>query len=326
MNPFRTLMYALTRIPPAFMLTGIIGLAVLVSMLVTDKYNQHTKALEDKEREISEKLNRTGTVVYALKDVAEGESIPSDALEEKKIEASKIPQDALTSSSLATGRTAKYGLTQGHIVSQHDLAPVNLQLGFESRLKPGYRAITFGVDGNTGVAGFVNPQSRVDVISMVGNGADTKVAPILSDVEVIAVGQVFQKATADTSAMPTSSVTVAVSPEDGGKLIKAVAASKLYLALRNSNDHTPLATVDVTQLFNKGKVLGLHAPLDIDSPSISMVLPPPSAGLAPPLPTFPSMTTEEIASRQNAEAPVAAPHEIEIWSGSRKDVAVVPKS
>ncbi len=323
MNPFRALMFTLSRIPPAFMLAGIVGLAVMVSLMVADKFNQHTKALEDKEKEMSEKLNRMGTVVYAIKDVKEGDTIPSDALEEKKIEASKVPQDALSSTSLATGRTAKYGISQGHIVSQHDLAPAGLKLGFESRLKEGYRAITFGVDGNTGVAGFVNPQSRVDILSMVGTGVDTKVAAILSDVEVIAVGQVFQKTSGDTSAMPSSSVTVAVSPEDGGKLIKAVAASKLYLALRNSNDHTPLATVDVTQLFNKGKVLALHS---MDEPSVSMALPPPpSAASPPPLPTFPTLPGQEMAN-QSAVAPIAPPHEIEIWSGSRKDVAVVPKS
>ncbi len=55
------------------------------------------------------------------------------------------------------------------------------------------RALTFGVDNNSGVAGFVNPDSRVDIIAMVGTGADTKAAPILSDVEVIAVGQLYQK-------------------------------------------------------------------------------------------------------------------------------------
>lgn len=323
MNPFRSFMFTLSRIPPAFMLAGIIGLAVFVSMLVADKYNQHSQTLADKEREMNEKLNRMGTVVYCTKDVNEGTTIPADALEEKKIEASKIPQDALTTTSLATGRVAKYGISQGHIVSQHDLAPQGLQLGFESRLKEGYRAITFGVDGNTGVAGFVNPQSRVDVISMVGTGAETKVAPILSDVEVIAVGQVFQKTSGETSAMPSSSVTVAVSPEDGSKLIKAVAASKLYLALRNSNDHTPLATVDVTQLFNNRKVLGLHA---MDAPQIGMALPPPpSASNPPPLPTFPTLPNEQNVLR-SADAPTVAPHEIEIWSGSRKDVAVVPKS
>ena len=55
------------------------------------------------------------------------------------------------------------------------------------------RAITFGIDNNTGVAGFVNPESHVDIMSIVGAGADIKAQPILSDVEVIAVGQSFRK-------------------------------------------------------------------------------------------------------------------------------------
>ncbi|NJL72737.1 MAG: Flp pilus assembly protein CpaB [Candidatus Competibacteraceae bacterium] len=103
-------------------------------------------------------------------------------------------------------------------------------------------------DANSGVAGFVSPQSHVDVLSMVGSGQETKVAPILSDVEVVAVGQQFERE-AKGQATPASSVTVAVSPEDTNKLIKAVAASKLYLSLRNDKDHMPVTTVDVTALF-----------------------------------------------------------------------------
>ncbi len=114
------------------------------------------------------------------------------------------------------------------------------------------RAVTFGVDNNSGVAGFVTPDSHVDVIAMVGAGADTKASAILSDVEIIAVGQLYQKSPGQSAAMPSSSVTVCVSPEDANKLIKAISASKLYLTLRNDKDHTPVATVDVTSMFGGG--------------------------------------------------------------------------
>ena len=73
---------------------------------------------------------------------------------------------------MATGRIAKYGILAGQIVSQHDLAPQGISLGFEAKLKEGMRALTFGVDNNSGVAGFVNPDSRVDIIAMVGTGAE----------------------------------------------------------------------------------------------------------------------------------------------------------
>ncbi len=67
-------------------------------------------------------MSQKGKVVYTIKDIPEGQAIPTEALEERDIEQSKIPQDAITSASLAAGRVAKFGMTSGQIVSQHDLA------------------------------------------------------------------------------------------------------------------------------------------------------------------------------------------------------------
>jgi len=223
---------------------------------------------------------------------------------------------------MAIGRTAKFGLQSGQIVSTHDLAPQGVQLGFDARLRAGQRAVTFAVDSNSGVAGFINPDSHVDIMSMVGSGADTKVAPILSDVEVIAVGQMFEKQAHNAGATPASSVTVAVNPDDTQKLIKALAASKLYLALRNANDHSPVTTVDVTALFPVKADSGLtttanrenELPRPLELPTIP---PPPDGTFKSGAPGFPQI---------NSSAPLPPPlHEIEIWTGSKKDVISVPK-
>jgi pilus assembly protein CpaB len=316
MNPLRTLFLSLSRMPPALMLLVIIGLAVVVTMMVTGKVSESEKTFEARKQELEQKASAKGKVVYTVKDVPEGQTIPSDALEEREIEQNKIPADAITSSSLAAGRVAKYGISQGQIVSQHDLAPQGISLGFEAKLKEGMRAVTFGVDNNSGVAGFVNPDSHVDVIAMTGSAAETKAHAILSDVEVIAVGQIYQKAPGQTTAVPASSVTVAVTPEDSLKLIKAITASKLYLTLRNDKDHTPVATVDITSMFAKPQSSAPKADI--------AALPPPSALPPPPLPGAPD------AGMPGSAMPAAPPpppplHEIEIWSGSKKDVLSVPK-
>ena len=323
MNPLRALFLSLSRMPPALMLLIIIVLAVMVTMMVTGRMSQQEAELELKKRDLEAKMSAKGKVVYAIKDIPEGQTIPSDALEEKEIEQSKIPQDALTSSSLAAGRVAKYGISQGQIVSQHDLAPQGISLGFESRLREGMRAVTFAIDTNSGVAGFITPESHVDVYAMVGTGAETNVAPVLSDVEIIAVGQMYQKQPGGTAAVPANSVTVLVSPEDAAKLIKSISAAKLYLTLRNDKDHTPVATVDVISLFAK-------AP-DKEADDLA-ALPPPSALPPPPVPGAPDGELPPLPGGGEPGAlPDAAPpppplHEIEIWSGSKKDVLSVPKS
>jgi len=317
MNPLRALFLSLSRMPPAVMLLVIIGLAVVVTMMVTGHMSEQENAVKQQKAELEAKMNQKGKVVYTVKDIPEGQTIPTDALEEREIEAAKIPQDAITSASLAAGRVAKYGISTGQIVSQHDLAPQGISLGFESRLKEGMRAVTFGVDSNSGVAGFVSPESHVDILAMVGTGAETKAKPILSDVEVIAVGSTYQKTPGATTAQPSGSVTVCVSPEDAEKLIKAMVASKLYLTLRNDKDHTPVATVDVTSMFPKAA-----AAKATDMAS----LPPPSALPPPPLPGGGPGGDAGLPGAMNAAPPPPPPlHEIEIWSGSKKDVLSVPK-
>lgn len=311
MNPMRSLFLSISRIPPAMMLLIIVGTASMVTFQVTNHVNG-TKDQYDLEIAKLKNANSVKSkVVYVVRDVPEGTSIGMEALEERELEVSKIPVDSITAASLAAGRITKYGVVAGQILSQHDLAPQGVNLGFESRLREGMRAVTFAVDNNSGVAGLLQPESHVDVLAMVGAGGDTKAAPILSDVEVIAVGQSYQRQTGSNAATPASSITVAVSPEDTQELIKAVAASKLYLALRNDRDHTPIATVDVTSLFPKSVKTGNE---------IAMLQPPSYFSLPePPMLSDPSSS----AQGSIATAPPAPLHEIEVWTGGKKDVVSV---
>ncbi|MBS2002305.1 MAG: Flp pilus assembly protein CpaB [Candidatus Obscuribacterales bacterium] len=320
MKPLRSVFMGLTRIPPAVMIAGIVLLAFVVAWMVTTKINSGEQMYAEKQKELDAKYSAKVTVVYAIKDIPEGQTIPSEALEERQIEQSKMPEDAITSATLASGRVTKYGVAAGQIVSQHDLQAQGQSLSFDARLKTGFRAVTFAVDNNSGVAGFISPESHIDIIGMVGSGSDTRAKPILSDVEVIAVGQTYQRTTTNgtTTATPASSVTVAVTPEDTTKLIKAVLASKLYLSLRNSNDHTPVATVDVTQLYNSKNTAAV-ANMNFGVPA-----PPPAMPMEhhyepgdEPDGPGPQLASAPAPERQN--------HQIEAWSGGKKDLITVPE-
>jgi pilus assembly protein CpaB len=319
-NPLRALMLALSRTPPAMTLLIIVGLAAVLTFVVTTEESRRKTDYEDKVATLERKATQKAKVVYVTRDIPEGSVIAADALEEKEIEATRTPQDAITSSPIAIGRVVKYGVNSGQILSSHDLAPQGITLGFESRLQEGQRAVTFAVDSNSGVAGFVNPDSHVDILGMVGTGADTKVAPILSDVHVIAVGQMYEKSRGQ-AAVPASSVTVAVTPDDTQKLVKAIAASKLYLALRNDKDHFPVATVDVTSLFPHAAKT--ETAMGSAQSTVAFELPPlpPPADPAQMLNSGASLNPNSAA----ASAPLPPPmHEIELWTGSKKDVISVP--
>lgn len=320
MNPLRSLMLMLSRTPPAVMLVAIVGLAVLITFTVTSSQEASKAQLDEQMKQMQERANSKSKAVYVVKDIPEGAVIEADNLSEKDIETSRMPADALPSAANAIGRRSKFGVNAGQILSSHDLSPIGISQDFNSKLKEGMRAVTFAVDTNSGVAGFVAPESHVDVLSMVGAGAETRVSAILSDVEVIAVGQMYEREVKGQAANPAGSVTVAVTPEDTQKLVKAVAASKLYLSLRNDKDHTPVTTVDVTALFpqpKKTEAMGMEMPANI-----SMALPGP--GL-PPLPGPATMDGTTSPSLTSTTVPVPPPlHEIEIWSGAKKDVLSVP--
>jgi len=292
------------------MLLIIVGLAVVVTMMVTGTMSSEKRAADEQKAALEAKYNQKATVVYSTKDIPDGATISADSLEEKQVEVGKVPVDALASASLAIGRVAKNGVPAGQIVSQHDLAPIGVSVGFESRVKDGMRAVTFAVDTNSGVAGFVAPGSHVDIIATAGSGYQTKAQPILSDVEVVAVGSQYQKSSGASSAIPATSVTVSVTPDDAEKLIRGIMAGKLYLTLRNDKDNTPVAVVDVTSLFEKPSM-----------PKSEMAsLPPPSSLPPPPLPGAPG------ASASPAPPPPPPLHEIELWSGSKKEVLSVPRN
>jgi pilus assembly protein CpaB len=98
------------------------------------------------------------------------------------------------------------------------------------------RAVTVRVDDVVGVAGFLMPGNRVDVVATHKDehtGAITS-ETILSDIKVLAVDQ----STAVNSNEPVvvHAVTLEVTPADGETLLMGKAAGSIQLALRNPLD------------------------------------------------------------------------------------------
>lgn len=312
----RNLFLSLSRMPPFLMLLIIVGLAVTATMLYMQKSGEKDQQIAQMNAAHQAEQNQKGSIVVAKMDIPEGQEITMEALEQKEEVLSKIPAGALPSPSAAVGGIAAYPITTGSVVLSNAVKARVQATGFEGKIKEGYRAVTFGIDSNAGVAGFIAPGAHVDILCITGGGAETKAAPVLSDVEVIAVGTTYKKAPGETVATQASSITVLTNPDDAEKLVKAVTAGKPYLTLRNDKDHTPLATVDITALFPK-------PPKAEDAGGeVASSLPPPSLP-APPLPGAPAMGGD--AGAANAPPPPPPMHEIELWSGSKKEVLSVPQ-
>jgi len=114
----------------------------------------------------------------------------------------------------------------------------------------GHRAVTVAVNEVAGVAGFISPNSRVDVVltsPLPGDkDKDDNISKvILQNVPVLATGQVTEQKDGKPTVVPT--VTLDLIPDDAEKLIVGAKKGSLQLLLRNMIDidavKTPGATI-----------------------------------------------------------------------------------
>lgn len=111
-------------------------------------------------------------------------------------------------------------------------------------IKDGMRAVSVRVDEVIGVAGFVLPGTRVDVLLTLDKSPDRPESitkTLLQNVQTLAAGQ---SVTRDKEGKPqtVTVITVLVSPDDAELLALAAKEGRLQLALRNTLDTMPVAT------------------------------------------------------------------------------------
>ena len=121
--------------------------------------------------------------------------------------------------------------------------------GLPPIIPAGMRAISVRVNDVVGVAGFVLPGTRVDVLVAVRDDGDetNKKEPmartVVSNVQVLTAGTRYDKVEAKSGqAQKSSVVTLAVLPEDGERIALAAAEGDLSLVLRNPLDVDPADT------------------------------------------------------------------------------------
>lgn len=287
----------MTRIPPKVMLVLMLALATCATVMV-----QQTIEKNKPKPQVAQAI-ATEQVLIAIKDIPEGATIDQESFKIADMPSNEIPRGALRSSGMVLGLKAKANIQANDYFFSQFLATAERPTGFETKIKDGHRAFTIPVDANTGVAGFLTPDSHVDIMAQIGSGADSKAMVILGDVQVIAVGQQFKKVPGQNEAQPVSSVTVSVAPSDAGKLANAMSSGKLYCLMRNSKDYSPVQTTDVSRAFKK--------PIDSISQSDIVNVPPPI--LPPELPKLPP---PELPKSSAEEARL---RNVDIWAGSKKD-------
>jgi pilus assembly protein CpaB len=221
-----------------------------------------------------------------------------------------VPKGVATREEDVLERGVVSNVFEGEPISTSRLASVGAGGGMAATIPPGMRACAVRVDQVVGVAGFVLPGMRVDVLILGSPPGTTsadgpRVKTVLQNVEVLSAGQNIQK-DAEGKPVQVPVVSLLVTPEQAEVLSLASTESRIQLVLRNPLDKEASKTEGSTlaSLFS-----GVKSKMQPAAPGgaaprkavAAVVTPaPPSPAAAPPPPAF---------------------YLIEVINGARKDQA-----
>jgi pilus assembly protein CpaB len=199
----------------------------------------------------------TRPVVVAASDLDIGADLGRDDIRLIDWPANAVPRGAISDPNDVIGRGLILPVIENEPILPNTLASKEAGAGLPPAIPPGLRAVSVRVNEVIGVAGYVLPGTRVDVVATVSptdQKADTTSKVILTDVQVLAAGTKIERNVDHDKPMPVSVVTLLVNPEEAERLTLASTEGKIQLALRNPLDKTIPATPGVrpSALFGFG--------------------------------------------------------------------------
>ena len=137
------------------------------------------------------------------------------------------------------------------------LAPLEAGAGLPPSIPPGMRAMSVKVNEVVGVAGFVVPGTKVDILVTLDRREESVTRTVVSNVQVLTAGtNRDQEKARDGEPIDATVVTLMVTPLEAEKITLAQEQGNIMLALRN-----PLDTETIeTQGVRTGNLLGQASP------------------------------------------------------------------
>jgi pilus assembly protein CpaB len=185
----------------------------------------------------------TVPVVVAAAEIPRGAVVAAESLTVRPFPKGLVPEGALGRIEDAAGRSALGLLGKGEAVLEVKLAPKGATGGIAALIPSGMRAIAIQIPNvATGVAGFILPGNKVDVLISYNERPGFAPVPLpaetlLENVEILAVDQRIEAPAENrVDASQMRSVTLLVTPEQAARLHEAMNKGTLHLSLRNPAD------------------------------------------------------------------------------------------
>ena len=191
-------------------------------------------------------------------------------------------------------------IAENEPLSGNNVANKDAGAGLPPIIPAGMRAISVRVDELIGVAGFVVPGTRVDIMVILREGNDSVARVVVDNVLILAADTKYDQASArDGNAIRAAVVTVLVSPADAEKISLAASSGQIMLTLRNPLDTAPSESRGTrTANLVAGKTLvQVPASPERRSPVVQK-------SVAEPPPPPKTYTIETIRAAKRAEEPI----------------------
>jgi pilus assembly protein CpaB len=179
------------------------------------------------------------SVVAAARDLPVGKRILAEDLKSLSLDRKDLPKGVFLKSTDLVDRSVAVPISSGEVVLNAKLTAKGSGEGLTALIEPGMRAVSVQINEISGVSGFIQPGTRVDVLfTRTFSNGDAATTTILQNVKVIAYGRQLDPA-AKLDPRDTARPTVAtllVTQDQAQKLVLAEQRGRIQLVLRNGLD------------------------------------------------------------------------------------------
>jgi len=191
---------------------------------------------------VSERINAgndngdTVPVIAAAMEIPYGTKIEGRHLKVISVPSEDFPKTAFNAITDVEGKVATVDVERGEVLSSSRLADHAGGSTLAALVAKNMRAVTVRVDDVIGVAGFLLPGNKVDVLAtkMDRGARSAKTETILRNIKVLAVDQTA--ATQQNEPVIVRAVTLELTPRQSEDIVKAKEEGSIQLTLRNPLD------------------------------------------------------------------------------------------
>ena len=261
----------------------VLLLAITVGAVFAAGTYRYVQAMPEKT-----KSTPTTKVVVAASDLSLGAALRAEDLRTIDWPSAAVPPGVFTKPDELVGRGLIQPVTQSEPFLPGKLAPVGAGAGLPPIIPEGMRALSVRVNDVIGVAGYVLPGTKVDVlvtVSPTNQSGDMTSKVILTNVQVLAAGTRIERDVEKDKPISVSVVTLLVDPLQAEALTLASTEGKIQLALRNPLDQTMPPTPGIKPAVLLGQSAAAPARRTGPVARLAAAAPKPTPVAAAPLPT-----------------------------------------